>query len=274
MKLLFPALLIFFVSASVFPEKLVWEKNLKTTLQKAAKEDKLIMVDVYTEWCGYCTKLDEETYTDAAVIKLSRKFYCLKINPEKDEKARLDLIKGLAISGYPAIFFMNAKKELYGRIDGYLDGPSFIKKMEVVLQNKTVLPGLRQGHNKGNLDSTVSLIDALLATGLTGDAVSLIRKLKDDGKLPQRPGFYLVLGYNCVDSQDWANANASFKAVAEMLNDGSDSYYEGYLMSLYTLYMKGDKDAATKQIKDNIDKKDSHSAQFQDLLDYLVNNVN
>jgi thiol:disulfide interchange protein len=35
----------------------------------AKKEGKLILVDAYTDWCGWCKKMDRDTYANADVIK-------------------------------------------------------------------------------------------------------------------------------------------------------------------------------------------------------------
>src|ERR1043165_4188211 len=52
----------------------------------AAKGNKKIMVDVYTDWCKWCKKLDTVTYADAAVMKyLGEKYVVAKLNPEEDE---------------------------------------------------------------------------------------------------------------------------------------------------------------------------------------------
>jgi len=56
------------------------EKNIK---KNKVKEEKLILVDFYTDWCGWCVKLDRETYRDASVIEeMNKYFYAVKFNAE------------------------------------------------------------------------------------------------------------------------------------------------------------------------------------------------
>ena len=46
---------------------------------------RLYFVDFYTSWCGYCKKMDRETFTDPTVAKiLNRYFYSVKFNAEGD----------------------------------------------------------------------------------------------------------------------------------------------------------------------------------------------
>ncbi len=56
-------------------------KNIK---KNKVKDEKLIMVDFYTDWCGWCKRLDKETYMDPEVIELTNKyFYAIKFDAEQ-----------------------------------------------------------------------------------------------------------------------------------------------------------------------------------------------
>src|ERR1043166_1262050 len=53
----------------------------------AQKQGKMILVDAYTDWCGWCKKMDRDTYTNSDVIKkLNQHFIIVKFNPEQREK--------------------------------------------------------------------------------------------------------------------------------------------------------------------------------------------
>jgi thioredoxin-related protein len=59
-----------------------------TTVDKAIAEAKsgnkqFILVDLYTDWCGWCKKMDENTFTDAGVMELIKSnFIPVKFNAE------------------------------------------------------------------------------------------------------------------------------------------------------------------------------------------------
>ena len=52
-------------------------------LEQAKASHKKVLVDVYTEWCGWCAKMDTEVYTDPGIKDyLSKNFVVIKMNAE------------------------------------------------------------------------------------------------------------------------------------------------------------------------------------------------
>jgi len=50
------------------------------------KENKPLLIDFYTDWCGWCKKLDNTTYKDPEVIEYVNKyFYPVKFDAESKE---------------------------------------------------------------------------------------------------------------------------------------------------------------------------------------------
>ena len=59
-----------------------WEQAVAAN----AKQPKKIFVDVYTDWCGWCKRMDITTFKDPAVVTLMNdKFYAVKLNAEQKE---------------------------------------------------------------------------------------------------------------------------------------------------------------------------------------------
>ena len=51
-----------------------------------ADQRKKVLVDVYTDWCGWCKKMDKMTFEDEAVKKyLNENFHVVKFNAEQKE---------------------------------------------------------------------------------------------------------------------------------------------------------------------------------------------
>jgi thioredoxin-related protein len=112
------------------------------------------MVDVYTDWCGWCKKLDKETYTDAAVVKvLSESYVSAKIkgdDPNRRLKVRaqpttengrtllqilptdqpqvseLDFTRSqLRITGFPSILFFAPDGRMITKLSGFQKADAF-----------------------------------------------------------------------------------------------------------------------------------------------------
>jgi thiol:disulfide interchange protein len=124
------ALLVAGLTALPVRAAVKFETNVKTAMARAAKEHKPIMMDVYTDWCGWCHKLDKDVYSRADVTKaVHGGFIALKINPEKDAASKAFVGK-YGVEGFPTILFIDAKgKEVYRSV-GYRPGPEFLKELK------------------------------------------------------------------------------------------------------------------------------------------------
>jgi len=82
------ALVVFFFPAAKPPvkaEKLHW-MTLQEAREAMLKEKRPILIDLYTDWCGWCKVMDKKTYTNPKVIAyIEQNFYPVKLNAETRE---------------------------------------------------------------------------------------------------------------------------------------------------------------------------------------------
>jgi thiol:disulfide interchange protein DsbD len=87
------------------------EQDLEGALVRAKTEHKLVLVDIYAEWCAQCKELDQQTWPDASVKQwLAQNAVPIRIDTDAKRK---DLATKLQIRSYPTVLLLDADgKEL------------------------------------------------------------------------------------------------------------------------------------------------------------------
>jgi thioredoxin-related protein len=124
---------------------------------EAKKSDKKIMLDVFTNWCKWCKKLDTLTYGDQRVITYLNKHYiAIKMNAESGDKvtykiptktsagsadkpgykdttfAQADLAQAFGVTGYPTIIFFDPNGDPITPIASYLTAEQFLPILQYI----------------------------------------------------------------------------------------------------------------------------------------------
>lgn len=122
--------------------EVIW-LNYEDGLKKAKAENKNIFIDFYTNWCGWCKRLDKDVYSDSAVrIVLTKHFITVKTNAESPRRFTLEDGKeytdaSLArevyrVQGYPALWFLTATGEQLTYVPGYVPKDKFINILNFI----------------------------------------------------------------------------------------------------------------------------------------------
>lgn len=115
-------------------EKVQW-LSFDAAVAKAQKENKHLVVDVYTNWCGWCKVMDRQTYGDPDVAAyLSEHFALAKVNGESAAKltwqgkslSEREFAKAVGVNGYPSTYFMKPNADLLGGVAGYIKAPDML----------------------------------------------------------------------------------------------------------------------------------------------------
>jgi thiol:disulfide interchange protein DsbD len=93
------------------------EQDLEGALAKAKAEHKVVLVDIYADWCAQCKELDERTWPDAAVKQwLAQNAVAIRIDTDVKRK---DLATKLQIRSYPTAILLDAEGKELRRILGF-----------------------------------------------------------------------------------------------------------------------------------------------------------
>lgn len=125
---------------------MTWEEAIAAGDRAKAlgKTPKKIFVDIYTNWCGWCKKMDQETFEKEPIASyLNEHFYPVKLNAEQREpiQFRDKTFKFIAqgrrgyhelaaalLNGkmsYPTVVFLNEDVQIIQPIPGYLNEQIF-----------------------------------------------------------------------------------------------------------------------------------------------------
>lgn len=142
----------FFVGLKVFsqpiapPAKIDWI-SFEEALKRNKKEPRKWVIDVFTDWCGWCKRMDATTFTDPNIVAyINANYYAVKFNAETSdtihylgktlvnaEKGKLDQYGRLITRGthqlafelmgnrlsYPTLVYMDDSAKLIAPIGGY-----------------------------------------------------------------------------------------------------------------------------------------------------------
>lgn len=148
-KYLFGLLLFLSVSAwkPVESEKVEWI-TFEEAIELHKENPKKLLIDLYTDWCGWCKVMDRETYSNAMLSSyINENFYPVKFNAEQKESVEFvghtfkfipsgrrgvhELAAALTNNqlSYPTTVFMDEDLRIIQPIAGYLKP----KQMEPIL---------------------------------------------------------------------------------------------------------------------------------------------
>ncbi len=104
-------------------------------LQQAGTTGRTVLVDVYTDWCGWCKRMDRDVYARRDVQDyLGRKFVAVRLNAESNEIARYEgrtytsrtLAARFGVNGYPTTIFLSPTGDFLGNVPGYTPPDRFL----------------------------------------------------------------------------------------------------------------------------------------------------
>jgi len=142
--------LVFAIPVITFSQRVEFVKETWQEINdRAAKEQKFIFVDAYTEWCGWCKILDQEMFTDPKVATyINENFIPVKIDFE--DSLGIILAMKFRVSGYPTSLVFNNYGQLTGKFSGYTDDHD--RYLEFLVKNREIREERVFGYDSRDLD--------------------------------------------------------------------------------------------------------------------------
>jgi tetratricopeptide (TPR) repeat protein len=103
-----------------------WIKSLATA-QKAAKDkQRLIFVDLFADWCGWCHKAEQEVFPSEAFQKATDDMVLLRLNTE-DGGEGTNLSRNFSVTSLPTFLILTPDMMVAGVVRGYAPAKEFAK---------------------------------------------------------------------------------------------------------------------------------------------------
>ena len=126
--------------------------SIEEAEQACKKKPKKLFVDVYTDWCGWCKKMDKSTFQDSLVVDyVNQHFYPVKLNAESrdniifrekvfhfNEGMRSNELAVMLLNGqmsYPSIAFLDEKLKPIQTHEGFADARQFLMMLHFFGEN-------------------------------------------------------------------------------------------------------------------------------------------
>ncbi|MFH1320758.1 MAG: thioredoxin family protein [Bacteroidota bacterium] len=204
-KHIFPALTSLLIIGASYCQGIDFIKgDISTALQTAKDENKLIFVDVYTEWCGPCKWMDKNIYTNDTVAEFyNRNFICVKV--KADEESVMWFTRKHKVTSYPTFFFFDHNKDLKHKSIGKREIKEFIQLGKDALNPGEYLSVLTERYEAGERDPQL--------------LTKYIKILREAG-LPYKD----ILSEFFENQKDWFSKE-SWEAINKYVHDYDSEYF-------------------------------------------------
>jgi thioredoxin-like negative regulator of GroEL len=173
-----PALLALAALAAACPDLVAqgpaWRTDYNSARREATEKGRPILLDIGTENCFWCRKLDATTFRDPAVLALvNSDFIPLRVDAEREP----GLVQRLQIQSYPTLVLAGADGRIITVIEGYVEAPKLLGHLQTTAAACAATP-VWMARDFQDASKAVSL-------GENSRAITLFKTILEDGK--QRP---------------------------------------------------------------------------------------
>ncbi len=106
---------------------IVWLSSIDEGMEIAKKENKIVVLDFYADWCTVCKELDRKTFSKIEVVEVFKDFVPVRINVSKGED---DLLREFNVLGIPTVIFLDGAGKELGRFSGFKTAEDLLKEVK------------------------------------------------------------------------------------------------------------------------------------------------
>ena len=113
-------------------------EELDAQLSQAKRDQKLVLLDFYADWCISCKEMEVNTFANAEVTQELKQFVLLQADVTKNSTDNQALLKRYGLYGPPGILIFNldSQEQADQRVIGYMPPQRFIERLKKASQAK------------------------------------------------------------------------------------------------------------------------------------------
>ena len=105
---------------------IAWQGTYESALEMSRQSNKPVMVVFYTDWCGWCRKMETNTFSSGSVVAESQYFINVRVNGDQ----RKDVLQRYGIDGFPDVVFTDSTGKVIHTAGGYWEPMPFSQHMQ------------------------------------------------------------------------------------------------------------------------------------------------
>ncbi|WP_158281534.1 thioredoxin family protein [Sediminitomix flava] len=136
-------MIIFKAWATIKEDKIHW-LAFDEAVTEAQKTERMILIDVYTEWCGWCKHMGNKTYQDDHLASyVNSHFLPVKLNAETRKKILFkgepiptkEFVRQQGVKVYPSIIIMDDKGSIR-LLEGYHNEKELMSALKALEESR------------------------------------------------------------------------------------------------------------------------------------------
>jgi thiol:disulfide interchange protein DsbD len=107
-------------------------EDFTAALEESARQGKPVMLDFYADWCTYCIKMEDYTFSDARVQAALAKVTLLQADVTANDATDMALLNHFSLFAPPAILFFgkDGAEQRNHRLVGYMNADDFLEHLK------------------------------------------------------------------------------------------------------------------------------------------------
>jgi thioredoxin 1 len=224
-----------------------WARSWKEASTRARSSGKLVFIDFYADWCGYCKKLDAETFPDPKVVRAMENYVPVKLNTEREGRT---LAGKYGVSSLPTLVIAEPDGAAVATIRGFVDAADMLRALDGVRADRETIARLRPAlvSNPADVGAAQRLLRAALRLSDTASLRAAVTTLEK--RSPSSIGYaeWGEMGQIAMRRGQTEEARRYYGKALGLSKDGPSRATCRFLIGV-TYYKDGNKKEARKHLE-------------------------